>query len=181
MINTTFDIFYRDLDEQLVAAAKAFSLRSDPEFEAKIMLIRARLVELSTSISQCGSDPKDVILSAADTKKVERIAEKANALAPERKPIRVPKKLSFGQLLEIAGFILQAVQTFQGCTAEPPKPPELPISVGQCVVDRRDLVADIPKNNENISQNSIVTLEDINDFFQHLEIEIPGSVPLRQS
>lgn len=177
----TFDIFYRDLDEQLVAAAKAFSLRSDPELEAKIMLIRARLIELSASISQCGADPKDVILSAADTKKVERIAEKANALAPGRKPIRVPKKLSFVQLLEIAGFILQAVQTFQGCTAEQPKPPDSPISVEQCVVDRRDLVADIPKNDENISQNAIVILEDINDCFQHLEIEVPGSIPLRQA
>lgn len=164
-----------------MAAAKAFSLRSDPELEAKIKLIRARLIELSTSISQCGADPKDIFLSAADTKKVERIAEKSNALAPGRKPIRVPKKLSFGQLLEIAGFILQAVQTFQGCKAEHPKAPDFPLSVGQCVVDRRDLVADIPKNDENISQNAIMILEDINDCFQHLEIEIPGAIPDRQA
>lgn len=177
----TFDIFYRDLDEQLVAAAKAFSMRSDPEFEAKIMLIRARLVELSTSISQCGADPKDIILSAADTKKVERIAEKANALAPERKPIRVPHKISIDKLAAIAALILQAIQTFQGCKAEHPKAPDFPLSVGQCVVDRRDLVADIPKNDENISQNAIVILEDINDCFQHLEIEIPGAIPDRQA
>lgn len=177
----TFDIFYRDLDEQLVAAAKAFSQRSDPELKAKIMLIRARLIELSTSISQCGADPKDIFLSAADTKKVERIAEKASALAPEQKPIRVPHKLSIDKLAAIAALILQAIQTFQGCKAEHPKAPDFPLSVGQCVVDRRDLVADIPKNDENISQNAIVILEDINDFFQHLEIEIPGSVPLRQA
>ena len=165
-----FDIFYRDLDEQLVAAAKAFSLRSDPEFEAKIMLIRARLIELSTSISQCGADPKDVILSAADTEKVERIAEKANALAPELKPICVPQKLSFERVAAIISIVLQLVQTFQGCKAGQPKAPDFPLSVGQCVVDRRDLVADIPKNDENISQNAIMILEDVNDFFQHLEI-----------
>lgn len=177
----TFDIFYRDLDEQLVAAAKAFSLRSDPELEAKIKLIRARLIELSASISQCGADPKDIFLSAADTKKVERIAEKASALAPEQKPIRVPHKLSIDKLAAIAALILQAIQTFQGCTAEQPKPPDFPLSVGQCVVDRRDLVADIPKNDENISQNAIVILEDIDDCFQHLEIKITGAVPDRQA
>lgn len=177
----TFDIFYRDLDEQLVAAAKAFSLRSDPELEAKIKLIRARFIELSTSISQCGADPKDIFLSAADTKKVERIAEKANALAPERKPIRVPHKLSIDKLAAIAALILQAIQTFQGCKAEHPKAPDFPLSVGQCVVDRRDLVADIPKNDENISQNAIMILEDINDCFQHLEIDVPGAIPLRQA
>lgn len=177
----TFDIFYRDLDEQLVAAAKAFSMRSDPELEAKIKLIRARLIELSTSISQCGADPKDIFLSAADTKKVERIAEKANALAPERKPICVPQKLSFERVATIISIVLQLVQTAQGCKAEQPKAPDFPISVEQYVVDRRDLVADIPKNDENISQNAIVILEDINDCFQHLEIEIPGAIPDRQA
>nr|DAT38014.1 MAG TPA: hypothetical protein [Caudoviricetes sp.] len=79
------------------------------------------------------------------------------------------------------GVINMTFDIFYRDLDEQPKAPDFPLSVEQYVVDRRDLVADIPKNNENISQNAIVILEDINDCFQHLEIEVPGSVPLRQA